>query len=248
VPIQIPGAVSSWAEDVGVDSDGAFVVVASGSADGSYTAVKRHGLAMFDSNGIGTAFIDTGSFRPGHLAIAADRSIWVVGARERKKGDNPQDYAILRKYSRDGGLLASYLPRSTFPPGLEPGIGGSETSVMAGGNRIAVVAVSGETGNLRELIELDGSGKVLGRMRVDGWSFTKFALTSDGRLYGWNQAPMSSKGLVLFDPAAGTSRQAGTPPPHVTLLGADGENLAYRTRTPDGEVRTVWFGQPAENQ
>jgi hypothetical protein len=85
---------------------------------------------------------------------------------------------ILRKYTRDGNLLGSYLPRSTFPhPGLEPGSGGDPTSLMAAGDRIVVIAYSGETGSSREVIELNSDGSVLGRMHLNRPDFHNFALS-----------------------------------------------------------------------
>jgi hypothetical protein len=239
IPIFLPGADSSWAEDVGVDSDGTFVVAARGT--------KRFGLVMLDSNGVQTSFIDTQDFRPGRVAIAPDHSIWVLGSRERSK-KNP-DYMILRKYSRQGELAGSYLPRSSFAPGLEPGSAGVSESVMAAENRIVVVAVSGQVSNLRELIELDGNGNVLGRMRSDHDNIMRFALTADGHVYGCCAVraahPESTLSLTLFDVTAGTSSSVDAPQPRSWLMGADGENLVYEVAGEEGWVKAAWIRQPA---
>jgi hypothetical protein len=243
VPIYLPGADSAWAEDVAVDSDGKFVVAAAGTTSG--TTGDRHGLVMLDSNGLQTSFIDTKAFGPGHLAIASDHSIWVLGSRGRsKKGE---DYMILRKYSRHGELQGSYLPRSTFAQGTEPGSAGIFESVMTAENRVVVVAVSGQNSSLRELIELDGNGNVLGRMRSDHDGVMQFAFTTDGHLYGWRcvRETKCVPTLALFDVAAGSSKNLDTLQPFFSLLGADGEDLVYRIPGGDERVKAAWFEQPS---
>jgi hypothetical protein len=155
---------------------------------------------------------------------------------------------VLRKYSRNGELLGSFLPRSTFPAGLEPGGAFGLVSIVAAGNRIAVVANSGDRGTLRELIELDGSGEVRGRMRLDQELMRFFALTTDGQVYGWCRETGAGSELTLFDPATNTSKKVDTLARGYILLGADGENLVYRTMTKDGQLRAVWFHPPAANR
>jgi hypothetical protein len=246
-PIYLPGADSAWAEDVGVDSDGTFVVAASGTTGGDLKA-KRHGLLMLDSSGVQTTFVDTTAFRPGHVAVAPDHSIWVLGSRERsKKGE---DYMSLRKYSRLGELKGSYLPRSTFAHGMEPGSAGIFEAVMAAENRIVVVAVSGNNSSFRELIELDGNGNVLGRMRSDHDGVMQFALTADGHLYGWGcgGAKTCVSTLMLFNIAASSWTSLDTLRPNFSLIGADGADLVYRIPGGDERVKAAWFEQPAASQ
>jgi hypothetical protein len=180
LPIQLPDVPITWANDVAVDIDGTFVAGASGGDGDIRHGVSKSGLAMFDANGLQTEFIDTGKFWPNHIAIAPDHSIWVLGAQSRSK----DDYNVVRRYSRAGELLGSYLPRSTFPAGLEPGGAGVGPTIMAAGEKIAVVAFSGVIGNLLELVELDGSGSVLGRMRSDKQRVDFYGLTDDGSFYG----------------------------------------------------------------
>jgi len=75
---------------------------------------------------------------------------------------------------------------------MEPG-GTGGLAVRAAANRVAVVAYSGETGLFREIIELDGSGNILGRMRLDGGDRYVFAMTADGNLYTWDQTLMPGR-------------------------------------------------------
>jgi hypothetical protein len=243
LPVRLPGADVAWANDVAVDPDGGFVVGAVGG-DGDVRHVTQRGVVMLDSNGIQTGVIDTKNFSPNHVAIAEDHSIWVLGA-QYGPGNKP-DYMTLRKYTRDGELAGSYLPRSSFPAGLEPGGEGAPVTVMAAGNRIAVVAFSGNVGNLLELIELDGDGNVLGRMRADHLSGPMtFALTTDGHLYGRSHGGDSRSTLALFDVAAGTSKNVDAPEKVGWLMGADQEALVYRIRSEEGTTKAGWFTQPA---
>ncbi len=242
LPIQLPGASVTWPTDVAVDFDGTFVAGAFGG-DGDIRHVTQFRVAMFDSNGIQTGVIDTKTFSPNHVAIAEDHSIRVLGAQNGLR--NKQDYMVVRKYTRAGELVGSYLPRSTFPAGLEPGGQGVPPNVMAAGNRIALVAFSGNVGNLLELIELDGDGNVLARMRSDHEGGKTFALTTDGNFYGRRS---KAADLVLFDVAAGTSKTFDAPQPTGWLMGADGENLVYRIPGEEGLTAAGWFNQPAASQ
>lgn len=239
IPIRIPDAASAWAYDVGVDSDGSFVVAAGGSLDGGYV-VKRHAILMFDPNGTQTAFIDTKNFWPNHLAIAEDHAIWVLGSQSEHG-----DYAILRQYAHDGQLIGSYLARSTFPEGLSPGGPGVPYSVMVASNRIVVVAASGETGDLRELIELNASGNVTGRMRLDGPS-SQFALTTNGHLYQHRNSDRN--GMVLLDVATRSSKSLGLPTRYGYLIGGDGGNLVWMTTGSDGGTDLAWFDPSTSSQ
>ena len=240
LPIRLPGAEVSGAEDVAVDSDGSFDVGAIGG-DGDMRHVTQRGVIMLDSNGIQTSVIDTKNFSPNHVAIAEDHSIWVLGAEAKFK--HRPDYMILRKYNRAGELVGSYLPRSTFPAGLEPGEAIGPATLMAAGNRIAVVAFSGTSGDLLELVQLDGDGNVLGRMRATHPGFS-FALTADGHLYG-GPGP-TVKSILLFDAAAGTSKSLDTPQESVGswLMGADQDNLVFQIPGEEGKTRAGWFAQP----
>jgi hypothetical protein len=235
----------SWPYDVAVDADGTFAASA-GGGDGDVRHVTQFGVAMFDANGIQTGVIDTKNFSPNHVAIAGDHSIWVLGSQSGPR--NKQDYTILRKYTRDGKLAGSYLPRSTFPAGLEPGGASVPATVMAAGNRIAVVAFSGNVGNRLELIELDGDGNVLGWMRSDNQNSINFALTTDGHLYGWYGLGSAKSNLFLFDVAAGTLTSMDAPQSVGWLMGADEESLVFRMRGEEGQTKAGWFNQPGASR
>jgi hypothetical protein len=217
-PIRTPDGNLTTARDISVDSDDSFVVA------------TNQGLALLDSRGLQTGFIKTNGFWVGHVVITEDHSIWVLGHSLRPKGD----YTILRKYSREGALLGSWLPSSTFAPGVpEPGYEGGRTRLMASGNEIAVAAGG-------DLIHLDGDGKVLGRMRLDkSMKLQEFAFTSDGRFYGWG----IHDGLVLFDLDAVTCKKVETPYPY-GFFGSDEATLVFYKDKGDGMTTVFWFNQP----
>jgi hypothetical protein len=243
-PIQLPGAASVIVNDVGVDPDGTFVVAAAGRQDGRPSS---HGLVMLDGHGIQTGFIDTKEFVPSHVAVADDHSIWVLGFRNRKPAPSGEDYMILRRYSREGVAVGGYLPRSTFPAGLEPGAPGSPTALMVAHDSIAVVAVAGNTSAHREIVMLDYARGELGRMPLLDEPRAKvvsFALTSDGQLYGWRQSRAEGLSVLRFDVAAKTWKGVDPPGACYTLIGADGESLVYRDHSPqDGKVHLAWFAK-----
>jgi hypothetical protein len=241
LPVRLPGASVSGAEDVVVDSDGSFVVGAIGGG-GDMRYVTQRGVIMLDSNGIQTGVIDMKNFSPNHVAIAEDHSIWVLGSEAKSR--NRPDYMILRKYNRAGELVGSYLPRSTFPVGFEPGDASPAVTLMAAGNRIAIVAFSGTSGDLLELIQLDGDGNVLGRMRADHLTGPiGFALTTDGHLYARSGGGLA-KSILLFDVAAGTSKNLDPPRNVDWLMGADQENLIFHIPGGEGQTKAGWFTQP----
>lgn len=121
-------------------------------------------------------------------------------------------------------------------------------TLMAAGNRIAVVAFSGTVGNLLEVIELDGDGNVLGRMRSDTQNSMNFALTTDEHIYGWTHVRDAGPTLYLLDVKAGTLTSTGSPESVGWLMGADGEDLVFRVRGEEGQTKAGWFLQPVSVQ
>jgi hypothetical protein len=99
------------------DTDGTVVVTLAWGERGN----RKAGMAFFDSKGTPTRFVDTGNYVPSAFAFGPDHSIWTVGWA-RKANDFPEtEYAIVRKYSRDGVQIGPYLQRSVFPSGFATG-------------------------------------------------------------------------------------------------------------------------------
>jgi hypothetical protein len=112
---RLPDGDTAEVRDVAVDSGAGFVM-----AVWSQT-VK--GLVLFSQSGIQTDFIPTSGFKPAHVAVSEDHSIWVAGG---VAGIKSSDHMIVHKYSNTGHELGSYLPFSSFPAGtVEPVMGGT---------------------------------------------------------------------------------------------------------------------------
>jgi hypothetical protein len=238
--IELPDASQPVVRDVDFDANGNAAVGA--SALGGFSAF-RHGILLLDRTGQQTAFIDTGRYDPAHLAIAPDRSIWALGWQ--MDADNPphadrQDYMILRHFSADGKELKAWLPRSSFPAGLEPGIPGPWVRIEVTGDRVGILVSSGKTSSNAEWIELDLNGNLVERSRVDSvlpQAGSPIAFTADDHVYFEGH-----KG-ELYTLDADSHMWKSVRKQGDVLMGADGESLVYRKRT-IGPIQLEWFNQP----
>jgi hypothetical protein len=157
--LQVPGGTEPVVRDVDFDADGNAAVGT--SAVGGPSSFLS-GILLLDHAGGDTGFINTGRYVPARVAIAPDRSIWTLGWQwDGPQGTQPdrEDYMIVRHFSADGKELKAYLPRSSFPPGLEPGADGPELHIEITNDRVGILAYSGETGANLEWVELDLNGK-----------------------------------------------------------------------------------------
>jgi hypothetical protein len=116
---------------------------------------------------------------PGSLCFADDHSLWTFGG---KRGG--EDYMMVHRFTGDRKDAAQFLARSSFPKGLDPGMGHWQTrSIVVAQDRVGLFAFSGQNGSLNEWVELDLSGKLIRRIRLDQAEFTTMAFTADGHLY-----------------------------------------------------------------
>lgn len=60
------------------------------------------GLVLLDENGVQRKFIPTG-FKPAHIAISEDHSIWIAGSSGRQS----TDHMLIHKYSASGEQIAA---------------------------------------------------------------------------------------------------------------------------------------------
>lgn len=233
--VQLAKAPLPGVNDVAVDTDGSFVVAARSTTTAKDSA---RGVVLFEASGAQAAVIDTGTWEPWHVTIAPDHSIWVMG----HEGGFRQDYNMVRRYSRSGDLLGSYLPRTSFGPQgrVEAAEFFQALGIQAAGDKIAVAVASGAVGTPLEFLLLDGQGNLLGRVpspagAAGGWGFT-----SDGTGY----AGFRNK-LWRFDVMQGSSREVDDPAPGYALAGANGKDLVFRSRTKEGHVKVALFAQPS---
>ena len=231
---QLPGGDQASILDIAVDGNGGFVAAA--------VSATARGLVLLDQYGVQNAFIPTRGFYPSHVTVSEDHSIWVVANGGGK---------VVRRYSSSGQETGSFLPVSSFPAStINPGTGGHGTAIMAGGGIVAVVARSGSgsntNGDLRELIRMDYSGKVLSRSRFDDVSEQVLAMTSDGNLYRGDNVP--SLPVYRLDANTQTWEQVSKPAGVAALFGADGPTLVYRSFDGAERTRIQWYAQPADRK
>ena len=227
--------------DVDFDADGNAAVGASalGGPSGFLS-----GILLLDRTGRETSFIDTGRYTPAHIAIAPDHSIWTLGwQRDADKPGLPdrQEYGIVRHFSADGNEVRAYLPRSSFPAGLEPGIPGPGVHIEVTQDRVGILACSGPTSESTEWVELGLNGNVLDRSRIDdalrAVAFPAF--TADDHVY----LASPSGAVYTLDHALHTWKRIPRQAVNY-LMGADGNSLVYRGGKNSEPILLQWFNQP----
>jgi hypothetical protein len=229
--VQIPDAQSVWANGFAADSDGTFAI---GVTHGASTLLG--GMAFYDKSGQPNGFVATGSYLPESLCFADDHSLWTFGMQQ-----GGGDYMTVRHFSADRKDAGHFLARSSFRKGLEPGMGHWQMrSITVAHDRIGLVAFSGHDGTLNEWVELDLSGQLMRRVRVDQPEFTPMAFTADGRLY---RKPDPRSAVQVLSQTTSEWQDAGMAKLG-WLLGADGDSPVF---SPDGlgPVMMQWFRQPA---
>ena len=241
------GSPGDLAATAAADTDGTVLLPISYSGIGHF----KGGIVELNQYGKQVRFIDTGRFLPEAACFAPDHSIWVMG----KRGDGK----LVQKYSSDGKLIGSFLPRSLFPPGLPPagtGIGW----IRASRDRIGMMVYPGQVSNNPEWIELDLEGNLMGQWKLGPrftadpvthnmtFSLGSFAFTSDGRLFAQATTCPAlyhcSSQLVLLDRDSSTWKAAGNNPidSHHQLLAADRNDLVLwdRSQSNTGGVQLQW--------
>lgn len=230
------------AESVAFDSDGSLAI-AWGTTEGG-------GIEFRDNSGTLRKTVHTGRYYPAHLSFAEDHSLWSLGwQRDDSEQGVPErhGYMTVRKYLPDGHEAGAYLPRSLFPPGLEPGMPSWQTcgSIAVAHDRVGLWVYSGEDGGLTEWVELDLNGNLLGRWRLDQFSsHPRIAFTSDGRLFVQNRDQKAKERQMLHTLNRDSSTwQLVDPAPSGWLEGADGDALVF-SDLGLGPMHVRWYGHP----
>jgi hypothetical protein len=212
----------------------------------SGTANKADGTKAFfvlgtDASGKIIKAIQTNPFFPSKICAAPDGTIWSFG----DLGDitQPTDN-LLRQFSLEKGLIASYLPRAIFGGnGRSPAQSGNEgQEVYLRCNNDRVIIYSGVSNFFVEFDTTSKSAKVyrIDRSSVD-LGVRGFALTGEGDVYGYlrdRQLAMKVQGLFHLDldsakaqvrwvPVKGASGLDGEPRVSFGLYGADGNVLVH---------------------
>lgn len=166
-------------EGVAIDADGTLAI--------GWTDLPDAGIEFRDAYGNLIRTMDTGRFIASDLAFGDGDSLWALGwQRDAAKPDrvDSEDYATVRKYSAEGSILGSYLPRSLFPPGMEPGSPKTEKGVTVTHDRVGIELISGHVSNQQEWVEIDLSGNLKGRWKLDRSNESPgVAFTNDDQAY-----------------------------------------------------------------
>jgi hypothetical protein len=244
--LDVPGGSEAVVRDVDFDLDGNAAVGI--SARGGPSGIIS-GILLLDRGGRQTSYIDTGRYLPTHIATAPDGSIWTIGSQrdavptaDGLPRKDRQDYMIVRHFSVEGKQLDAYLPRSSFPPGLEPAYGGAGPYLAVTRDRVGILACSGKSSFNTEWVELDWNGSVLERSRTDDVLHgpASGAFTADDHIYlqGFNGQ------VYTLDHASHTWKSLQQAPGR--LMGADDNSLVYNVAKNSGPILLEWFHQPAE--
>lgn len=235
-------------------------VTSQGNIVGSGTAVKADGtrayfIADTDGSGKMAEVIQTNPFFPAHVCSAPDGMVWSFGDTGTSR--LPTD-DTLRKFALGKGLLASYLPLSTFGAGLrspaQRGNPGYEVYVRCSGNRVAIY--SGVSSSYVDFDTDDGSFALF---KIDRSSTNLpvkgIAVTDSADVYGFlrdNANPGTTRGLfylakdsvrgvVKWVPVRGASGRQGEHGVVNGLWGVDGNALVHGyDDDPAGRVALSW--------
>jgi hypothetical protein len=228
---------------VAIDDDGTVAV-----AWGRWGSRKGGGLDFRDRSGALMKTIETGRFLPRHLAFAEDHSLWSFGCQlDAVDPEQPdlQDHMTVRKYLPNGREAGAYLPRSVFPAGLEPGEASWQTSssITVARDRIGLSAYSGQDSDASEWVEMDLSGNLLGRWRLDQFrTNTRIAFTKDNSLFVQSRDSKGLAHLYMLDRASSTWRIVETSPKG-RLEGAHGDSLVF-SDPGFGPMHVRWYSLP----
>jgi hypothetical protein len=159
-------------------------VVASG------TAVTDEGgsfwfLGKTDSSGVLISSLETGRFI-GRVCEASDGTIWTFGYEVGKESENDHNYALVKQYSFEKGLLNSYLSRESVALRQHAAVGGGGPNgafLVCSKNRISLYM-----NQTNEYVEIEPSTQKLQRWEMDmspleRAAVTGLAATEDGHIY-----------------------------------------------------------------
>lgn len=227
---------------IAIDTDGTVAV-----AWGRWDSEEGGGVDFRDKYGQLLKTIRTPEYVPVHLWFADDHSLWSFGGPRNAEGRSDPHGMTVRKYLPDGKEAGAYLPRSVFPPGLEPGgFPCWRHSITVAPDRVGLWAVSGQQSSQTEWVELGLDGKLLGRWRLDQFTSdanTQVALTADGHVFlQQHDTKTGAHPLYELDRTSSTWR-AVEAPPSGRMEAADGEALIF-SDFGLGPIHLRWYPQP----
>lgn len=202
------------------------------------------GIALLDSAGTQTGFLETGRYLPQGMCFAKDHSIWTIGWEWHQSDDPASDYFVFRRYSRDGKQLGAYVRRSTFPNPSTFRVGDHTGMIRAANERIGAFVCFGPTSKDKEWFEFDLHGDLIGRWSVEeeyligGVARWGVALTASGQAYARSPQRTSN-----FDLGTASWKTVNLGSNLDRLLSADGEELVFLL-SEQGRNRLRWVPAP----
>ncbi len=224
-------------------------------------------IAKTNLSGEVTDVIKTGTFVPRCICEASDGTVWSLGG-EPDKHELGEDFPMVRQFAFGQGQLRAYLPRSSFPPDVNPdavaatsAFGSHQFSYL----RCAKDRVSLYLNLTDQYIEINPSTGAVQRWDVDISSVDRarvsgLAVSDSGRILAslgdWRKTP-GPRVIGLFEldvdrnghtarwlPVAGAAGRRdetqGMPQGVVVeLWGADGDTLVVRRGGGDADLTWV---------
>jgi hypothetical protein len=139
-------------------------------------------LALFSPAGDKLAVVRLSPYSPSRITVASDGTIWTAGLEVTNARDStPPGSGVIRHFDRDGKILGSFIPRSTFS---------SPFMVQYGALRSARGRIGWYTGPIRgpgsrfyEILS-DGTMRSYPLISLESKeTVTGLGLTDDGRTY-----------------------------------------------------------------
>ena len=223
--VRTPAGSSIGPMDAALDTDGTVAVGAGNFYGGA--------IVLLDASGKQIRFTSTGRYMPARICFDQEHTIWAFGSqRDLVKNDSEdrEDYFMVRRFSKDGKELGSFLLRSGFPGWANPfGAHRGLWQVRAADGKIGALAYPGHEGYQPEWVELDLAGNLIGRWNLGPRLYGGRAYTADGRLYARKLDEKKRARLFLFDRTSSSWIPVDddlTVAPGL-LLGADGNDLVF---------------------
>jgi hypothetical protein len=181
--VSIPGATQLWLVGAIPTSDGGAIASGQFSNDEETT----YFLARTSPSGGVVSTLRTQTFIAARMCQANDGTIWTLGRDPEKESAKDTDYALVRQFSFEKGLLHTYVPRSSVNLSndgtLGAGEGPSSAFLSCGKDRISIFFNQTD-----EYFEIDPSKETLRRWKMsmaplaDG-RVTGLTVTDAGRVY-----------------------------------------------------------------
>lgn len=241
--LEAPNAMPCFPADSAVDTDGTLAVAIGYSGPLGYAG----GIILLDATGKQTSFIDTKLYVPSHIGFDHQHSIWAIGWQHdeiRNETADSNDYAMVRRYSRNGTETGAFVQRSLWKTKGEPAgssLGYWHMSIAK--DRIGALVYDHYAERIPEWIEWDYEGKLISRIPITARMDGGRAYTTSGKLYSgiWLEKE-KVRVLSVLDSETGAWKPVADKQ-HVgewkLLLGADGDDLVFKSH--GGATELVWI-------